>query len=183
MSIKFRTFQDGDEQGILKLFHSAFCVTRFCQPKSRAFWDWRYKKNPYGFFPEGIMLAEKKGIIVGSVLVSFHKIRFGKKEFLFGAIDDVATCPILQKKGIARTLMENAIKFTIDYGADGSVLMADPRGHARRLYKKLGYIYKNYYTLFFKIINPLKFRNEMFPLFPFAPLMYLTKLKIRRRKK
>ncbi len=183
MPIKYRIFQDGDESGIDKLFHSAFCKTRFCQPRTLEFWDWKYKKRPPRFIPEGIMIAEKNGIIVGSVIVTFHKMRFGDQEFLFGGIDDVATCPILEKRGIARNLMERAIEFTKNYGADGSVLMADPGGHARKLYKRLGYIYKIYYSLFMKIINPLKFRKEIFPLFPFFPLFYLLKLKAKRRKR
>ncbi|MFX1449809.1 MAG: GNAT family N-acetyltransferase, partial [Promethearchaeota archaeon] len=183
MPIKYRTFQDGDEPGIDKLFHSAFCQTRFCQPRTIEFWEWKYKKRPPRFIPEGIMLAEKNGIIVGSVIVTFHKMRFGDNEFLFGGIDDVATCPILEKRGIARNLMERAIEFTKDYGAEASVLMADPRGHARRLYKKLGYIYKTYYSLFTKINNPLKFKNEILPIFPFFPLFYLMKLKAKRKKK
>ncbi len=183
MALKYRTFKDGDEPGILKLFHGAFCQSRFCQPRTEAFWNWRYKKNPFGFIPEGIQLVEKNGIIVGSVLVSFHKMQFGNDEFFFGAIDDVATCPVLQRRGIARKLMENAIEFTKSQGADGSVLMADPGGHARILYEKLGYTFKTFYSINAKIINPLKFKKQMTPLFPFAPLLYILSLRIKKKKK
>lgn len=182
MEIKYRTFQEGDESGVVNIFNSAFCKTRFCQPMTKEFWQWKYKTRPPRFIPEGIMLAEKKGIIVGSVIVTFHKMRFGEYEFLLGGIDDVATCPLLEKRGIARNLMERAIEFTRDYGADASVLMADPNGHASRLYNKLGYDYTTYYSLFFKMVNPLKLKNEILPLAPLIPFIYLTKLKGKKQK-
>jgi len=182
MSIKYRTFEDGDEEGIIKLFNSAFCQSPVCHLMTREFWDWKYKKRPPKFIPEGIQIAEKKGIIVGSVIVTFHKMNFGKREFFLGGIDDVSTCPVLQKRGIARNLMERAITFTKNYGADASILMADPRGHARRLYEKLGYIYKNYFSIFAKIINPLKIKNEIFPLSPLIPFFYLLHLRLHSRR-
>ncbi|MHA1378000.1 MAG: GNAT family N-acetyltransferase [Candidatus Helarchaeota archaeon] len=182
MSIKYRTFEDGDEDGIVKLFNSAFCQQPLCHLMTREFWEWKYKKRPPRFIPEGILIAEKKRTIVGSVIVTFHRKNFGEHNFLFGGIDDVATCPVLQKRGIARNLMEKAIDFTKNYGADASVLMADPRGHARRLYKKLGYVYNNYFSIYAKIINPLKIKNDILPLTPFIPLFFLLNIRPKFKK-
>ncbi len=182
MSLIFRTFKDGDQRGILKNYHAAFCKSRFCQPSSREFWEWKYGPNRPYYAPEGYQICEYKGKIVGTIMSTLRTMKFNEEIYKVAGIDDVATCPILEKRGIGRRLMENAVKFMQNQKVDLSILVADPRGHAKKIYWRIGYKYTTYLSI---AIKALSIRNALInftPGFPLAlPLRLYGCLKARRQ--
>jgi GNAT superfamily N-acetyltransferase len=81
--------------------------------------------------------------------------------------------------------MENAINFMEqDQNVDLSILCADPRGHAKKIYWRLGYTYTTYLSVALKIISIRNTLKKFTLFFPFAlPLRLYASLKTKRRKK
>jgi len=163
----------------------AFCKTRICEPMSLKFWEWKYGPNRPNYAPEGYEICERKGKIVGTIMTTIRMMKFGGMVYRAAGIDDVATCPILERHGIAKRLMENAIHFMErDQQVDLSILCADPKGHAKKIYWRLGYTYTTYLSVALKIIS-IRTTLKKFTLFlPFAlPLRLYSSLKTQLRKR
>jgi len=81
--------------------------------------------------------------------------------------------------------MENAIKFMEqDQHVDLSILCADPRGHAKKIYWRLGYTHTSYLSVALKIISIRNTLKKFTVFLPFAlPLRLYTSLKTQLRKK
>ncbi len=153
LNFRFRTFQEGDEKGIIKTYMAAFCKSRICEPMTPEFWNWKYGPiRPY-YDPEGYQICEYKKKIVGTIQCTLRTMKFNGVQYKVAGIDDVSTCPILEKRGIAGQLMRNAISFMEKREVDLSVLTADPKGHAQRLYERLGYTEKTYISFGAKLIS------------------------------
>ncbi len=168
MDFKFRTFKESDQGGILKTYTAAFCKSRICQPSNPEFWEWKYGLKRPNYDPRGYQICEYKGRIVGTIQCTIRTMKFNGEIYRVAGIDDVATCPVLEKRGIGRKLMENAVKYMEDeQKVDLSVLSADPRGHARKIYWHLGYKYLTYFSIGFKSVSV---RNSLFNFTPITPL-------------
>lgn len=185
MNLNFRSFQEKDPKGIVKNFMGAFCKTRICEPMSLEFWEWKYGSQRPNYAPEGYQICERKGKIVGTIMTTIRTMKFDGTVYRAAGIDDVATCPILERHGIGKRLMENAINFMEqDQNVDLSILCADPRGHAKKIYWRLGYTYTTYLSVALKIISIRNTLKKFTLFFPFAlPLRLYASLKTKRRKK
>jgi len=185
LDLIFRTFQEKDQSGIVKNFMGAFCKSRICEPMSLQFWNWKYGPNRPNYAPAGYQICEYKGKIVGTIMTTIRTMKFGGEVYRAAGIDDVATCPVLERHGIGKRLMENVIKFMEqDQHVDLSILGADPRGHAKKIYWRAGYTHTTYLSVALKIIgirNTLKKFTVFFPLA--LPLRLYTSLKTQLRKK
>lgn len=168
MNFIFRTFADGDRDGILKTYTAAFCNSRMCQPSTPEFWEWKYGANRPHYAPTGYQICEYKGRVVGSIMCTIRTMKFERTVFKAAGIDDVATCPVLEKRGIGKRLMENAVSFMEEeQKVDLSILAADPRGHAKKVYWRAGYKHTTFFSVGFKVIS---FRNTLTNFAPVIPL-------------
>ena len=186
MNLIFRTYKEGDQSGILKTYTAAFCKSRICQPSTPEFWEWKYGvRRPY-YTPKGYQICEYKGKIVGSIICTIRTMKFNGEVYKVAGIDDVATCPVLERRGIGRRLMENAIKFMKeDQKVDLSILSADRKGHAKKIYWRLGYKYTTYFSIGAKILSVYNTFKNFTPITPLAlPLKLYGNIKtIRATKK
>ena len=184
MDLIFRTFKDGDASGILKNYFAAFCKLRICQPSTPEFWEWKYGPTRPNYAPEGYQICEYKGKIVGTIMSTLRTMKFNGEVYKVAGIDDVATCPLLEKRGIGKRLMENAIKFMEEQDVDLSILAADPRGHAKKIYWRIGYKYTTFLSTGAKALS---IRNAIANFTPGTPLAIPLRLygcyKTRRRMK
>ncbi|HUX98795.1 MAG TPA: GNAT family N-acetyltransferase [Candidatus Deferrimicrobium sp.] len=179
----FRTFREGDQSGIIKTYIAAFCKSRFCEPMTPEFWAWKYGATRPNYAPEGYQICEYKGKIIGSIMTTLRTMQFNGEKFLAAGIDDVSTCPVLEKKGIARRLMDNAIKFMEENNVDLSILTAEPGGHAKKLYQRLGYTYMTYISAGIKLISFQNTIKNFKPIVPIAlPFRLFGKLKSQRSR-
>ncbi|MHA1264412.1 MAG: GNAT family N-acetyltransferase [Candidatus Helarchaeota archaeon] len=173
MEFVYRTFKDRDVSGILKNYMAAFCKSRFCQPSSRAFWEWKYGPKRPNYDPEGYQICEYKGKIVGTIMTTLRTMKFDNTIYKVAGIDDVATCPVLERRGIGKRLMENAIQFMKDRHVDLSILSADPRGHAKKIYWRAGYQYTTYLSVGVKFLGIKNALSNFTPGIPLALLFGL----------
>ncbi|MHA1358353.1 MAG: GNAT family N-acetyltransferase [Candidatus Helarchaeota archaeon] len=181
LNLKFRTFHEGDQRGMIMTFNAAFCKSRFCDPMNTERWHWRYGSQRPNYAPDGYQICEFRGKVVGIIMATLRTMKFKGMQYRVAGIDDVSTCPILEKKGIARQLLENAIDFMKKKHVDLSILVADPKGHAQKLYTRLGYTHKTYFSMAMKVVS---IRNTLvdFPILtPLAvPLRLYGNWKSRR---
>ncbi len=173
LPFKFRTFTENDQSGIIKTYMAAFCKAPVCEPMAREFWEWKYGPNRPFYDPAGYQVCEYNGRVVGSIQSTLRTMNFNGLQFHVAGIDDVATCPRLEKRGIARHLMENAFEFMKKHQVDLSILGADPRGHARKLYNRLGYTHITYFSLGAKLIS---MRNTVKDFTILTPLAFPMRL-------
>ncbi len=145
--IQYRTFQAGDEDQLADLFNRAFQSNGGGFIRTPKCEHWRYVEEP-GFAPTGVQVAECRGRIVGSVIISHTTANFFGKNYNLASVNDVATRPDFFGKGIARVLMDRAHQYMEDQNVDFATLDADPKGHPRaKLYLPLGYYdYGNFWT-------------------------------------
>ncbi len=181
MNLIYRTFREGDQKGILKTYSAAFCNSRICQPSTPEFWDWKYGPNRPNYDPKGYQICEYKNRIVGSIMTTIRTMKFKGEIYKIAGIDDVATCPILERRGIGKRLMQNALKFIEDTEVDLTILSADPGGHAKKIYWRSGYQYTTFFSIALKVISFRNVLNSFPPITPLAPLLRLYgELKSRR---
>lgn len=100
-------------------------------------------------------------------------MKFGEEAYKVAGIDDVATCPVLERRGIGRQLMANALTFMKSRQVDLSLLAADPRGHAKKIYWRAGYQYTTYLAVALKAIS---IRNVITHFTPGTPLAFPLRL-------
>jgi predicted N-acetyltransferase YhbS len=181
VNFTFRSFREGDQKGIIKTYIAAFCKSRFCEPMTPEFWAWKYGPARPNYAPEGYQICEYKGKIIGSIMTTLRTMKFNGEKYLAAGIDDVSTCPVLEKKGIARRLMDNAIKFMENSNVDLSILTAEPGGHAKKLYERLGYTYMTYISAGIKLISFQNTLKNFKPIMPIAlPFRLFGSFKSRR---
>jgi len=173
LDLIFRTFKDGDKSGILKTYSAAFCNSRICQPSTPEFWEWKYGSNRPNYDPKGYQICEYKNKIVGSIMSTIRTMKFNGEVYKAAGIDDVATCPTLERRGIGRGLMQNALKFMEEENVDLSILAADPRGHAKKIYWRSGYQYTTHFSIALKVISVRNALKTFPPITPLAPLLRL----------
>ncbi|MEM3086815.1 MAG: GNAT family N-acetyltransferase [Halobacteria archaeon] len=137
MGIEIRPLQEPEIPQAAAVCDYAFRSNPVSVVRNPRVWKWRYWEFP-GFDPRGAVAAVDGERVVGTVMVTFRRLRLDRW-VRFGVIDDVATLPECRGKGVARRMMEAALRFIESRGAGASLLYADPKGVARNLYLDLGY--------------------------------------------
>lgn len=137
MAIEIRPLREPEIPRAAAVCDCAFRSNAVSVIRNPSVWRWRYWECP-GFDPRGAVAAVDGGRVVGTVMVTFRRLRLGRW-VKFGVIDDVATLPEYRGRGVARRMMEEALRFIRSQGAEASLLYADPKGVARNLYLDLGY--------------------------------------------
>jgi GNAT superfamily N-acetyltransferase len=95
-----------------------------------------------GMNPRLCQGASREGRLVASVFVTLASMRLGGGEVRCGIIDTVMTHPDHRRRGLARRLMERALRGMEAEGADVSLLYtgrSEPMSGPERLYRSLGY--------------------------------------------
>lgn len=154
-----RTYKEGDEGQIVDLFNIAFSgALGFTFGRDVDEWSWRYKS-----VPSRIFVAEVNERIVGTVCEIFRSVDFCGRSFQCAMIDDVATHPDFRRRGIAKTLMKNALQHAINRGSAGIRLYAQKGSMPYKFYERLGF--KEYTTVdyAFKILDLRAFRSMVPP--------------------
>lgn len=130
--LKVRKYREGDEEQINELLGLVF--DRW---KGKKYWEWKYKKNPAGFFPNLTWVAEDRGRIVGYFPIIPVKIRVGENTVLGAQSVDSAVHPDYRRQGIFQMLVK---KTTAEAGRQNVVVTY---AHSGRMsypgYMKLGW--------------------------------------------
>lgn len=111
-----RSFHDGDEDAILDLFERSFHV-----PRTRAHFDWKYRKDPFG--REHISLAfDETGALVGHYAAYVVPFRLGGRDLLAHQVGDTMTEVSVRRfgRGPTSVLGRTALHF-YDTFCDGQV--------------------------------------------------------------
>lgn len=181
VKIIYRNYRAGDDEQLADLYNRAFQMAGFNVLRTAKNWNWRYIQSP-NFEPEMIHIAEniENRKIVGALCANLiEELSFKDKKYLIGDINDVICHPSYTKRGIAKTLMENAINYLKKKKCDISMLAADDGYFPReKIYPKYGYeevekafIYLNFANLFklvkdfpgFGYLFPVLFMNSYIP--------------------
>ena len=127
VKIIYRNYRAGDDEQLADLYNQAFQMAGFNVLRTAKNWNWRYIQSP-NFEPEMIHIAEniENRKIVGALCANLiEELSFKDKKYLIGDINDVICHPSYTKRGIAKTLMENAINYLKKKNCDISMLAAD----------------------------------------------------------
>ena len=190
VNIKYRHYQEGDDQQLAELFNRAFQMNGLSVVRTPKTVNWRYVKSP-NFEPEMCQIAEDIDCekIVGAVYTNLiERVPFNGNEYLVGDINDVSCHPDYTRRGIATNLMKLAINYMEKKGCDISMLTADYNGHARkRIYLKLGYFDVDREYRFIQFPNLFKLMKDILAsliLFPvFFTISFIPRILNRIRIK
>ena len=185
-SIVFRHYQDGDDNQLADLYNRSFQTNGAGLVRTPKNWNWRYVQSP-NFEPEMIQIAEdiEKNKIVGSVHVSLvERVIIDDQILLNGEINDVVCHPEYMRQGIAKRLLENAIKYMTKKKCDISMLTADYSGFPRKkLYLREGYKDYDREKMFIQFPNVLNLIHDFYGFAFLAPafliLSYIPRLLYR----
>lgn len=79
---------------------------------------------------------DQSGPIAGMLTISFYRVPTGLRSI----VEDVAVDPGFRRLGVARALMQTAIEFAREVGANGVALTSNPnRVAANQLYQSMGF--------------------------------------------
>ncbi len=127
MVINIRSYQSGDDQQIIELWHLAF-PDEPAWNESEAMIERKQSVQPELFF-----VAEEHGKIVGTTMAGFDGVR--------GWVHKVATHPEHLRRGIAKQLMRAAEQGLRNLGCTKlNIQVRDGNDSAVALYESLGYI-------------------------------------------
>ena len=185
-SIVFRHYQDGDDNQLADLYNRSFQTNGAGLVRTPKNWNWRYVQSP-NFEPEMIQIAEdiEKNKIVGSVHVSLvERVIIDDQILLNGEINDVVCHPEYMRQGIAKRLLENAIKYMTKKKCDISMLTADYSGFPRKkLYLREGYKDYDREKMFIQFPNVLNLIHDFYGFAFLAPafliISYIPRLLYR----
>lgn len=152
---RLRTYKEGDEKQVVELFNLCFSGglgMTFGRDVDE--WIWRYKSAQSKIF-----IAELNERIIGAVCETFGIVNFCGKSFQIAMIDDVSTHPYFQRRGVSRTLMNEAIEHAVERDLAGIELHAQRGSMPYKFYSRLGF--REYGTVDFalKILNSKSFRS------------------------
>ncbi len=147
-SLEILNYQEEKEIQIISLM-----VKIYGTWKSIDYWNWKYKGNTAGFFPDLITLAFVSKTLAGHYTVIPTKALVDGKEIMFAQSVDTATNPEYRRKGIFETIaqrtFENASKLQIPviYGVAG----VGPSYYG--FLNKLNWSHVFFFSHFIKIFN------------------------------
>jgi ribosomal-protein-alanine N-acetyltransferase len=132
-SVKLRKFISSDLQTVMQ-------INRICLPEN---YTDMFFMDLYRRFPETFIIAEEGGKITGYIMC---RIEVGLSNFGFsglirkGHVVSIAVLPQGRRKGVAKALMERAMRGMQHYKAKQCYLEVRSTNHAGvSLYKKLGF--------------------------------------------
>jgi ribosomal-protein-alanine N-acetyltransferase len=132
-SVKLRKFNPNDLQMVMQ-------INRICLPEN---YSDMFFMDLYRRFPETYIVAEEEGKITGYIMC---RIEVGLSNFGFsglirkGHVVSIAVLPQGRRKGVAKALMEKAMRGMLHYTAKQCYLEVRATNHAGvALYKKLGF--------------------------------------------
>lgn len=172
VNIIYRHYKPGDDKQLADLFNTCFDSTRTSKS-----WNWRYVQSP-NFDPEMCQIAEdtdnKK--IVGAIYVNLvEEISIDDKKYLNGDINDVSCLPAYGRRGIAKNLMDMAIKYMEKRNCDISMLSADYDGFPRKkIYLKYGYLDVERHFAFINIGNLFQIVWDIPAISAFFPIIFVN---------
>ena len=136
--VKFRLYEDGDEQGIVDVINSSFSSFREWGLTTERWL--RYESDDYAFKRANALVAEVGGRVVGHVQLITRRLRMGRDVYVeCGGIANVSTHPDFRGRGIATRLMEMALRLCSERGVPLSALFTGYPGRPHRIYKRVGY--------------------------------------------
>lgn len=105
--IGIRTYLAGDEAKLVEIFNRSFPggIVR-----TEASWLWRFADNPY-FDPEGVIVAEENGEIVGYLIGTVRRLLFKGQMAAAVVGDDFCLSPEARGKGIGKMLLNRLMSF------------------------------------------------------------------------
>ncbi|MEM2137305.1 MAG: GNAT family N-acetyltransferase [Candidatus Methanomethylicia archaeon] len=137
MSINFRRYVSGNEEGIVELMKNCF---RTFNSWKLSVNDWlKYGDDDYGFKLENALVAEFNGKIVGHIQLMHRRIKIGKSMLDCGGIANVSTHPEYRRRGIATKLLSMAIEICKNNGWSISSLFTGYGSEGYNVYRSLGY--------------------------------------------
>jgi ribosomal-protein-alanine N-acetyltransferase len=132
-SVKLRKFNPNDLQTVMQ-------INRICLPEN---YTDMFFIDLYRRFPETYIVAEEERKITGYIMC---RIEVGLSNFGFsglirkGHVVSIAVLPQGRRKGVAKALMERAMKGMLHYNAKQCYLEVRATNHAGvSLYQKLGF--------------------------------------------
>ena len=107
-----RTYKEGDDdqiKSLLALHYNAAVIEN---------WDWRVKKDPY-FDPDGIIIAEKDGKMVGITSFSIVDLKMGDTATVKACVGNyvVVVHPEHRMRGIYTQIHRRAYEYSLSKGA------------------------------------------------------------------
>ena len=137
MDIKFRFYEQGDEEGIVRVMRECFKTYREWGLTAN---EWlKLAKIDEGFDKSNALVAEHDGKIVGHVQIITRELRICNTYVKTGGIANVSTDPNYRGKGIATNLLKIAINKIKEMGLSLSSLFTDYTSNAHRIYRRLGF--------------------------------------------
>ncbi|MBD3183620.1 GNAT family N-acetyltransferase [Candidatus Poribacteria bacterium] len=112
--ITIRNWKEGDDENIYKLFD------RTCRWLSNE--AYANKFNDKGLKPEGIILAEKDGLIIGHVMGNWTDIMYEGKPTKFAGIGQVMVDENFRGYGIGKAMLKKIIDYHISGNCRGIIL-------------------------------------------------------------
>lgn len=154
MDYIIRTYREGDESALAKLHNLAFSSHRpyFYAISTPKLWRWFFKQRPL-FDPEGILIAESEGKIVGSVNVNFREFKVGKDILLAGTMDDGVVRPEARGRGIYTRLISEAMEYQKEKGVDLTIGYVAEGSGPYRVLSRLGFNMKGRITVLARVLH------------------------------
>jgi len=127
-----RRWKNGDDERIFELFDR---TERWLSNE-----NYSAKFNDEGLSPEGIIIAEKDGLIIGHLMGNKTKIMCEGAQKMFGGIGQVMVDENFRGRGIGKAMLQRIIQYHKDNGCRGIILWTqEHRIPAYPMYEKLGF--------------------------------------------
>lgn len=155
MNYIIRTYRRGDEHALAKLHNLAFSSRRpyFYAISTPELWRWFFMQRPL-FDPEGILIAESNGKVVGSVNVNFRQFKVGKDILLAGTMDDGIVLPKAQGRGIYTRLISRAVEYQKEKGVDLTIGYVAEGSGPYRVLRRFGFDMKGRIIVLTRVLHP-----------------------------
>lgn len=103
-----RRYCEGDEDALIELLTKSFPAWREGSSTSE-FWNWKYKRNPLGFFPSTIGLVQHLDKLVAHFALIPRRVKIRNSVVLAGLMADATTHPDYRGQGLFMTLAEKVL--------------------------------------------------------------------------
>jgi mycothiol synthase len=130
--VTLRSFRPGDEPGVLEVNAAAFADHPEQGALDRAGFDERVSQS--WFDPEGLVVAERDGEIVG-----FHWTKTHPGASPHGEVYVIGVAPALQGSGLGAALLSAGVEHLRSRGLGEVVLYVESDNPAVRLYERVGF--------------------------------------------
>ncbi|GAB4330910.1 MAG: hypothetical protein Kow0099_01880 [Candidatus Abyssubacteria bacterium] len=154
MKLKYRPFQQGDEDALSDLFNEVFGW----RPVP-SYWDWKYFQNPAG--PHDAFVAECQGTIVGEIAAVPIRVKIGSEEVIASQTCDIVIAP-RYRKGTPFFRLHKMASDEVDRRQWEFVYGISVKTTYRISTKVLGFSGVGPIRRMVKILNPVPFLGQRF---------------------